>query len=445
MILVHVDLGKNLNRATELNLSNDKKDLTRIEDLGEFIHELNNDEDFLPDLPASEEETPAFEESSLDFGTTEEAPAFGEESPSFEASGDSFTTPDETTDFGSSFETSSDTTSETDFGTSDFASSSDDTPFSLSDEESKTEEPKEEESQTASWNTDVPLNDESLFGETTTPSLTSTPESVSSFESSSEPEYTPTPEPEPTPYVQDKEYKTPETFEDLKKFSESSSFTGMATEGNPSFSVLIKNVRYIEDVNDIVTLLRELNLLMDPEDQIKGRLMRGMLLVPRVSEFAAIFLAHKLRRFDIDIQVGLSDEIHPPKHQETPETGIVSKFNLYQNQTHHFHFDDPKLEISQIIVAATPSLEGYQVLRYMGVASEHKMLDSHVVEDSESAEVPRHYQELANKLKAHALKAHSNAVVGLNYQLTPIPSEFGMGGHKYRLTCTGNLVWVNKL
>jgi uncharacterized protein YbjQ (UPF0145 family) len=408
-------------------LSNEKKDLTRIEDLGEFLHELSEDNDFtseegLPDLPPSEDETPSFEDSTLDFGTTEEAPAFGEESTSFEASGDAFTTSEETIDFGTTFgeETS-------DFGSS--TTESDDAPFSLSDDE-----PKAEESQTASWNTDIPLNEEPSFS---TPAPEPEPAPID--------DYTPTPEPEPAPYVQDKEYKTPETFEDLKKFSESSSFTGMATEGNPSFSVLIKNVRFIEDVNDIVILLRELNLLMDPEEQVKSRLMRGMLLVPRVSEFAAIFLAHKLRRFDIDIQVGLSDEIHPPKHQETPETGIVSKFNLYQNQTHHFHFDDPKLEISQIIVAATPSLEGYQVLRYMGVASEHKMLESHVVEDSESSEVPRHYQELANKLKAHALKAHSNAVVGLNYQLTPIPSEFGMGGHKYRLTCTGNLVWVNKL
>ena len=151
------------------------------------------------------------------------------------------------------------------------------------------------------------------------------------------------------------------------------------------------------------------------------------------------------RRFDIDIQVGLSDEIHPPKHAEAPETGMVSKHNLYQNQTHHFHFDDPKLEISQIIVAATPSLEGYQVVRYLGVASEHKMLDSHLVEDESSSEVPRYYQELAQKLKAHALRVHSNAVVGLNYQLTPLPSEYGMAGPKYRLTCTGNLVWVNKL
>jgi uncharacterized protein YbjQ (UPF0145 family) len=212
----------------------------------------------------------------------------------------------------------------------------------------------------------------------------------------------------------------------------------MATEGNPSFSVLIKNVRYLEDVNDIVILLKELGLLTDAEEQTKNRLMRGMLLVPRISEYAAIYLAHKLRRFDIDIQIGLSDEIHPPKHQETPETGIVSKHSLYQNQTHQFSFDDPKLEISQFIISATPHLEGHQVLRYMGVASEHKMIEPHLVEDSESTEIPLYYQELAQKLKAHALKAHSNAVIGLNYQLTPI-------GRKYRLTCTGNLVWVNKL
>ena len=73
------------------------------------------------------------------------------------------------------------------------------------------------------------------------------------------------------------------------------------------------------------------------------------------------------------------------------------------------------------------------------------MLDGHIVEDESSADIPRHYSELAQKLKAHALKANANAVIGLNYQLTPLPSEYGMSGSKYRLSCTGNLVWVNKL
>lgn len=411
MTLVLAAQGKNSRPVTELNLSNNKKDLTRIEDLGEFIHELNAEEELtseedspleLPDLPLSDEAS-SFDSSSLNiaFGGSEEvAPDFESSdfvSPSFETSPEEFST-DFTEDLSNSEFESVETTFE---GTSDPDSTYDD---------QKTEEsssfsmgPLDEQTTETSWNVEEPITEAK------------------------------------------REYKTPENFADLKQFSEHSSFTGMATEGNPSFSVLIKQVRYIEDINDIVSLLRELSLLSDSEEQTKGRLMRGTLLIPRISEFAAIFLAHKLRRFDIDIQVGLSDEVHPPRHHETPETGIVSKHNLFQNQAHHFEFQDPKLEISQIIVAATPSLEGYHVVKYMGVASEHKMLPAQLVEDENSSEIPAHYQELAQKLKAHALKAHSNAVVGLNYQLTPIPTEFGMSGHKYRLTCTGNLVWVNKL
>lgn len=379
-------------------LSKDKKDLTSIEDLESYVHELEAlDED-------------AAEFSGLQEDEGENVEPFGGDEIDFSAASE------------------------------DDAPAFDASEFTLSDE-SNEEEAKEETK---------PLADEfqGLVEETLT-TLAEQNDKLPSLEDfpSFEPEKSPLPEVEPErePYRPSEDFTEPENFADVKKFAESTSFTGMSAEGNPSFSVLIKNVRYIEDVNDIVTMLRELTLLVDPEEQVKARLMRGNLLVPRISEYAAIFLAHKLRRFDIDIQIGLSDEIHPPKHQENPEVGMVSKHNLYQNQNHHFHFDDPKLELSQIIVAATPSLEGHQVIRYLGVASEHKMLEGHMVEDETSSEVPHHYQELAQRLKAHALKAHANAVVGLNYQLTPLPSEYGMSGHKYRLSCTGNLVWVNKL
>jgi uncharacterized protein YbjQ (UPF0145 family) len=382
--------------------------MTRIEDLGEYLHELNQEDEESTSFEPSEVSEIPTEEN--DFGTNDFAST---EENNFES------VEDETT-FVSSEEPSFTTEETTDFGSSDFS-----TP-----EETPQEDP-------------FSIEDESPFSDnvpTPIAELISTPEP--------EPLYQEEPEvvPEPT-YSKPSEpfYKAPENFDDLKKFVENTSLTGMSAEGNPSFSVLLKNIRYTEDVNDILSLMKELNLLSDPEEQIRQRLMRGHLLVPRISEYAAIFLAHKLRRFDIDIQVGLSDEIHPPKHQEAPETGLVSKYTLYQNQTHHFHFDDPKLEMSQIIIAATPNLEGYQVIRYLGVASEHKMLEGHIVEDENSAEIPRYYSELAQKLKAHALKANANAVIGLNYQLTPLPSEYGMSGSKYRLSCTGNLVWVNKL
>lgn len=388
-------------------MTDKKKDLTSIEDLGEYLHEENGTAftDFtLEETPSSD--TPENPETtdfgSLDFGTTEEFPASTEETPVEE--------------------------------------SKEDISFSFQDE--TPEEITEEKEPTAAdlplFTEDEPITnlvEETLFGSNEsdkTRSLT--------FDAPLLEDPTPTPEYKPEPV-----YKQPETFEEVKRFAEESSFTGMGVEGNPSFSVLIRNVKFVEDVNDIIIMMKELQLLSDSEEETRKRLSRGHLLVSRVSEFAAILLTHKLRRFDIDIQMGLSDEIHPPKHHEAPETGMVSKHSLHQNQTHHFHFDHPKLEISQVIVSATPTLQGYQVIRYLGVASEHKTVPAEMVEDEASEDVPRYYQELAQKLRAHAVKAHSNAIVGLNYQLTPIPSEYGGQGHKYRLSCTGNLVWVNKL
>lgn len=397
-------------------LSENKKDLTRIEDLAEYLHDLE-----------------ASEETSFETPLTEDIPEapFSEDTPS--------ELPPENIDFNS-------TESTTDFNSDD--------PFSATIEETSSENSFQADlEQNIETNTTSAIEETSLFDEPAKEfhldesiSTNFAPETsfTDPFESSPE-EIKPLEISKPAKPQETETYKMPENFGDLKTFSENTSFTGEGTEANPSFSVLIKNVKYTEDVEDILSLLKEFKLIADTEEQTKSRLMRGSLLIPRVSEFAAIYLAHKLRRFEIEIQMGPSDEIHPPKHQEKPEIGIVSKFNLYQNKIHAFRFDDPKLELSQIIVSATASLDNHQIVRYVGVASEHKILEDYSVENETSDEISFHYQDLAQKLRAHALKMNANAVVGLNYQLTPIPSELGIQGHKYRLSCTGNLVWVNKL
>ncbi len=389
-------------------MSDSKKDLTRIEDLGEYLHELNSEEEtFEVDQPADLPELPT-EETSFETTTFD--------SESFSSSDETFTqgSEEKVPDFQEAevnFNLSED---EGDFSAPDFANESS---GEVEEETFPHHEPSDEID-------------------------SSKDEEITNFETSSFDEF-PEEVQEVAP-ISEPSFQKPETFEDLKKFAEHTSPIGMGVEGNPSFSVLLKDIKYIEDVHDIISLLKELELLTDSEETVKQRLSRGHLLVPRISEFAAIFLAHKLRRFDIDIQVGLSDEIHPPKHQEKSETGIVSKSNLYQNQSHQFQFDNSKIELSQIILSTSSNLVGHQVIKYVGVASEHKILDSIIVENEASDEIPSHYSELANKLKAHAVKANANAIIGLSYQLTPIPSEYGSSHSKYRLSCTGNLVWVNR-
>ena len=454
-------------------MSDSKKDLTRIEDLGEYLHQLDDEEDYLPEIP-DESEPPTFMEETLisedSFSTSDDSSPHFEsdvndfssndtfestenfESSSFETDENSDFSTHSTFDSGDDFngqdfsttEVSFDSGSDISESTSSFESADE---FSLNSEEDTQGFSIQEDVQETSDDTELFSQDFSLSQE---PTPTATLRPVDIIEPESDDSFTPTltaplektplPQTGPaTPYI------LPENFEDLKKFAENSSFTGMASEGNPSFSVLLKEIRFLEDAQDILTLLKELGLAMDEDEVLINRLSRGEFLIPRISEFAATLLAHKLRRFDIDILVGPSDEIHPPKHAEVPEVGLVSKHNLYQNQAHHFQFDEVNLDISQIIVSATPTLDGYQVLKYVGVASEHKMLDGHLVEDESSLEISSHYHELAQKLKAHALKSHANAVVGLNYQLTPLPSNFGTSSTRYRLTCTGNLVWINRI
>ncbi|MCE3013858.1 MAG: YbjQ family protein, partial [Proteobacteria bacterium] len=110
-----------------------------------------------------------------------------------------------------------------------------------------------------------------------------------------------------------------------------------------------------------------------------------------------------------------------------------------------FDFKTDTADAKNIILSTLTHLEGHTIEKYLGMATEHSFLESHLVESEASDMIHQSYDELAQKLKAHALENKANAVLGINYQLTPMPSDQGMGQFRYKLTCTGNLVYLFKL
>jgi hypothetical protein len=401
-------------------MSDDKKDLTRIEDIGEFLHQLNEPDNYLPDLPeeafeasSSEETLPDLPFESISEEENDSPPAFGsdfseptEQEASFEPS----------TEFGSiesedpfaqdPFPASTDTeepqveteadpfSSEPSFDepeendSVEFGSQEDSMEFDSSETEVETELEAEPEIEDP-FEAEEAIEDNNLKDVHESGHVF---EAQDDYESISAP---PIEEPKP---VQE-EFTKKEDFSDMKSFSEKAVLSDVAAECNPPFSVIARQIRFLEDSDDILILLKETGFPEDMMDQFKKQIERGTLLIPRVSEFTAIYLCHKLRRLKLELTMGLSDVLHPPKNSQDNDKGLVSRRSLGQNQHHKFEFKTDTADAKNIILSTLSSLDTHSIERYLGVASEHTFLESHVIESETTEIIHQNYDELAQKLK----------------------------------------------
>jgi len=275
-----------------------------------------------------------------------------------------------------------------------------------------------------------------------------------------------------------------ENFQDLREFGNSISYGLVQTGGNPPYSLIVRHLKFEEDARDILIILREHGLVTsENEDTIAQGLEQGSLLISQISEYSAIYLAHKLRRFDLDLRIGLSDQLHPSKSYNSENKGLVSKHNLGQNFQEDVLLEDRVVAIEDIVLATTPSIEGYSIYRYLDIITSHTVVredelkrlsaSSQGSKGTEAEEVSKLsfesdfyqelnlnkddadimnnyslglneiYHELSLELKNQAFKREANAVVGINFALTPlIDTNTDKGTTRYKITCSGNAVWI---
>lgn len=451
------------------NGDDESHDLTRIEDLSEFLHEEDPDlEDrfnnfkvdlkdldstglhddtppALPSLPETEENTQSDQDTS--FEAAEESLEIG----SFESQ--------ETEGDEVSFEESS-----FDFPTESFESSEnsedEEHAFSLPNESS------DESSDESSF--DSPLEMDSLAGSESTDFSEEIPQE-DSFNESLAPYHA---------FKQEDSPSAPERFEDVKTFAQNFSYGKVQGAGNPPFSIIVRHIKFKEDAEHIEDLLREFDLINDKnEADTRKALEYGSIIIPQISEYCAIVLAHKLRRFDLDIEVGLSDEIHPSKEAEGNPKGLLKKDSLKQNKTESFKLSEVDNSIKDVIVSTSSSIPGHVVSHYIGIQTVFAIVDEAELEklqfvqksmreksalyDYEAAEenglssekaftdyqnsFTFLYDDLAQQLKQKAFTQKANALLGLNFQLSPLQFE---RSHKrvnaYQVTCSATLAVIIK-
>lgn len=284
-----------------------------------------------------------------------------------------------------------------------------------------------------------------------------------------------------------------ERFEDVKRFSENMTSGNFSQEGNPPYSIILKDIKFYEDVDSIIDILSSLKIINQGDiDQTRQSLERGQLLIPRLGEFAAITLCHKFRGYDIEIIMGLTEELHPPKSYESNDRGLSSKYSVYNNKKTHYSFDSNKVN-SEVLVSTMPKVDGHKIIKYIGVATktrqitEYELRISNQVEEeiiqsfdeneqlklnemriarenllaSSSNKVHNFlkqepkasttkyslesiYRELTEEIKIYSKDKNANGVIGLNFSITPISLELNSTGPIYQILCTGNMVWLEK-
>lgn len=493
-----------------------KKDLTKIEDLSEYLHEEDPETDAvldaanasrtdisvdvseleedsqimtndLPDTPsgAASEGTDSFniEESIFDDQEVFEAPPEDLSGPEEENEDDGFSL-EGTGEFQSEDYTSDD--SEDDYQEEvDFSASEDEgfEAFEDSDSFEETESTEGEDIFASDGNTEEyqdlggDNSDEDIFADDGNIDVTETgvsgPEPIQDSEPEAQnqtvSEVLVREEPVTDHYEPLQPATTePEKFKDLNEFAKNISYGDVAAGGNPPYSIILKNIQFKEDAEDILIILRDHNLADDSnEDTFREALDNGSVLISQISEYSAIYLAHKFRRFNVDIQMGLSEELHPSTTYDKNEKGLISKHSLSQNEREYFSYPKESINVDNILLATTPTLENHIIRKYLSIVSTHKVIEEdELMKNTEKrADTPDSfdffdknedkilenisfgldevYKELANELKQKCLKHGGNAVVGINFQLTPLFSNpENKTQINYKITATGNVVWV---
>ncbi|MCY4644052.1 MAG: hypothetical protein OXB88_05485 [Bacteriovoracales bacterium] len=239
-----------------------KDDLTRIEDLEEFVHISDSSED-----NESESLPPIPEEGTETTETTEMEEAEGEKSEDIFGGEDEGHEVDKVDETDGPWETQ-----ETD-GFFEGGAELPETPH----------EPEEEEG----------LEETLAQVQETLPEKGE--EVVAQEEVAPQEEPTPLP-PEDNP------------LKDIQKMTDRVAYGPLSLGLGPTFSVAVRSIGDEETKEELKHLLTEVGLDVG---QFERGLSHGQILIGQINEYCAILLAHKLRNLRVDVEVGLSGEVHP--------------------------------------------------------------------------------------------------------------------------------------
>lgn len=227
---------------------------------------------------------------------------------------------------------------------------------------------------------------------------------------------------------------------DIREFALNSH--DLSIEGNPPFSIILKDLKYQEDADQILDILKSSKIVNENNEQsTKEALNRGEILIPRLGEYNAIILCHKLREFDVDLSMGLSEQIHSPSTSELIDRGLTTRSSIESNIKTYQSFNCDDISIEDIQVTNLNTFENYEIVKNLCVKSKSRPVKNHLLN---SENFNKNYDilvsEIIEELKEEAIKVDANALINLNTSLVPLPGN----KEEINIFCTANIVRITK-
>lgn len=440
-----------------------KEDMTRIEDLSEFLHSEDSDLDnqfldeepppFNESIPGDDSGTltdfklpPAedsLEANDLDESSTEEFDLTDESlENNFEENTDSFNESE------LSFEDSNDFTQNEDSFTNTIEESTDFSSLNIADDdyinEEEIEDSLQNEADASEYQDESVIIDPATFSDTGEdfdyPEVSQ--EDTSPLETSDH-SYLASP-------------STRENFKEVQDFGNAISYGKVQSGGNPAFSVMLKGID-TQDFDSILSILNEHGLIGQNEGIIKQSLELGVLLIAQISEFSAIFLANKLKQYSTDISIGLSEQIHKSKSYDKDNKGLVTKKSIFQNKDKKYIRENNRFKLEDIIVTKNGQIPNTIINEHFGVIALSKVVsfadltrqDLSYSNDLKDAKLEIHslaiYDDLIKELSISAFEKGANAILSVTHSLSSLAEKDEHGEVQYQIICSGDAVVVDKI
>ena len=204
-----------------------------------------------------------------------------------------------------------------------------------------------------------------------------------------------------------------ENFSEVKQFAENMVIGDVQTNANPPYSILLTGLEDQSSSDEIIAILKEHNLAGDEHEALfRNSLSLGTLLISQISEYSAVLLAHKLRRFNAQIKIGLSALLHSPKNYQGDSFKIQTAKSLFQNKSEHEDFSKTS-QFSEIFHSNLDYLEGYQIVRYLGIVHVEKVMPITKTTFEEQSEIYK--GDVISDLDKKARNKGANALLGMRF------------------------------